>query len=167
MLPRIPRGSFLEVDEVAPWSHGLYLKKIHSRSVLFSISAVDEQHTEKKKRRMKLPGYGPKGSEPPALLTFQTHAGLALNGSRGGRSQPGRLLCGGKYLTSVRMRLGRWIDPWLCIRRAKGAGDRRNRRRVAGDRGDWDRVPLHRNRLHRRNGRRRGSGRSQHVAIET
>jgi len=39
----------------------LYLKKIPSQPVLFSISAVDEQHTEEKENRMKLLGYGNNG----------------------------------------------------------------------------------------------------------
>jgi 2-keto-4-pentenoate hydratase/2-oxohepta-3-ene-1,7-dioic acid hydratase in catechol pathway len=46
----------------------LYLKKILLRRALFSISAVDEQHTEEKEKRMKLLRYGPKGLERPALL---------------------------------------------------------------------------------------------------
>ncbi|MGB2666083.1 MAG: fumarylacetoacetate hydrolase family protein [Candidatus Acidiferrum sp.] len=46
----------------------MYLKKILLRRALFSISAVDEQHTEEKEKRMKLLRYGPKGLERPALL---------------------------------------------------------------------------------------------------
>jgi 2-keto-4-pentenoate hydratase/2-oxohepta-3-ene-1,7-dioic acid hydratase in catechol pathway len=46
----------------------LYLKKILLRPALFSILAVDEQHTEEKGKRMKLLRYGPKGLERPAVL---------------------------------------------------------------------------------------------------
>jgi 2-dehydro-3-deoxy-L-rhamnonate dehydrogenase (NAD+) len=55
MLSRIPRGRFLEVDEVSAMVAWLVSEENSFTTVLFSISAADEQHAEKKKRRMKLP----------------------------------------------------------------------------------------------------------------